>query len=189
MILYHNQRCAGFTLIETIIVVTLSSIMMLTLSLLIYTFNKTSTYHQTAAQSSDSASTILREAESLISPASAVLQSHPFASATYTSTPTSLVLEIPSIDSSGIVIAGVYDYAAFYVVETNAYRLLEANAASKRVSGTKQLSSTIQALTFTYSDADFTNVSTTTVDVQTRVYVQQDSASSRQREQIRLRNH
>lgn len=180
----------GFTLIEVVIVIALSVSVMAALSLLILTFNKTATYDQASAQSSDSASTIMREIESLVAPADAVLQSYTFASGTYTSTSTSLVLEIPSIDSSGNIIANTHDYAAFYTVgTTSAYRLLQPNASSARASGTKLLSSTVSSLTFTYNNSDFTKVSSTTVDVQTQTQVKQDILSDHQREQIWLRNY
>lgn len=186
----HSQTpWRAFTLIETIIVIAIGTCMMVALSLLIYNFNKTSRYQQTLAQSSDSASAVIRETESLALPADAVLQTHTFLSATYTSAAASLVLEIPSIDNSGNVIANTHDYAAFYSVGTNAYRLLEANASSKRVSGTKKLSSTVNSLTFSYNSADFAEVNIVTIDIQTQTQVKQDILSDRQREQIRLRNY
>lgn len=185
----HSRIGRAFTLIETVIVIGLTAIMMTVLSLLIYTFNTSSSYEQTSMQSSVSASAIMREIESLTLPADAVLGAHAFPGGTYTSTTTSLVLEIPSIDSSGNIIAGAHDYAAFYSVGTNAYRLLQSNASSKRGSGTKQLSSTVSALTFTYSDADFAKVSTTTVDVQTQASVKGHIFSDHRREELRLRNH
>lgn len=179
----------AFTLVETIIVIALGVTMMIALGLLIFTFNTISSYEQASSGSSGSASAVVREIESLALPADAVLQTHAFSDSTRTSSSAVLVLEIPSVDSSGNIIASTYDYAAFYVTGTNAYRLLEASASSKRVSGTKQLSSTISALTFTYGSSDFTQVSTTTVDVQTQAKVKQDILTDHRREQIRLRNY
>lgn len=178
----------AFTLIETVIVIAFSASIVLALGLLIYNFNKTSTYQQAFSQSSDSASATMRSLESLVMSATAVLQTHTFPSATYTSSATSLVLQLPSIDSSGNAIANTYDYAVFYVVGTNAYRLIEINALSKRTAGTKQLSSTMSALGFTYNDADFAKVNMVTIDVQTQAHVKQDVLSDHRREQVRLRN-
>jgi len=185
----QSQRQCGFTLIETLIVLAISTIMLIALCVLIYTFNTASSYEQTSIQSSSSASAVIREIQALTLPASGVLQTHTFSGTAYTSTSTSLVLEIPSIDNSGNTIANTYDYAAFYVTGTNAYRLLQANASSARISGTKKLSSYIQSLTFTYNSSDFTQTSIVTADVQTRAMVKQNIISSRQREQVRLRNH
>lgn len=185
---YIKRR--AFTLIETVIVIAISVFVISALGFLIYSFNTISSYEKTSMQSSGSATAIMREIESLALPANAVLQTHTFPNATYTSTPNSLVLEIPSIDSSGNVVENAYDYAAFYVIgTTNAYRLLEANALSARVSGTKQLSSTVSSFTFSYNDTDFTKVSTTTADIQTMARAKQEILTDHRREQIRLRNH
>ncbi len=189
MTFHPPTRQRAFTLIETTIVIAFSISMMAALGLLIYDFDKISTYDRTSAQSSGSANAAIREIELFAFPANAVLQTHTFSSATYTSTSTSLVLEIPSVDSSGNIISGTHDYAAFYVVGTTTmYRLLEANAASKRVSGTKRLSSSINTLTFTYNDSNFTNVHTVTVDLQTQARAKQEILNDHRREQIRLRN-
>ncbi|MDE1919226.1 MAG: type II secretion system protein [Patescibacteria group bacterium] len=184
-----QSAARAFTLLETMIVIALAAGMMTTLGFLIYNFNGTSAYEQTLSQSSGSASAVLREVESLVLPADAVLQTHTFSSTTYTSTSTSIVLEIPSIDSSGNVISSTYDYAAFYTSGTNAYRLLQANASSKRASGTKLLSSSVKTLTFSYNNTDFTKVSSTTVDIQTQAQVKQNTVSDHRREQMRLRNY
>ncbi|MBU6388800.1 hypothetical protein KGQ72_02925 [Patescibacteria group bacterium] len=171
------------------VVVAISVGMMAALGFLIYNFNKTSSYEQTSVESSGSATAVMRDIESLVLPADAVLGAHTFANGTYTSTSTSLVLEIPSIDSSGNIIAGAHDYAAFYIVgTTSVYRLLQPNASSARASSTKQLSSTVSSLTFSYNNADFTKVSSTTVDIQTQARVKQDVLTDHQHEQIRLRN-
>ena len=179
----------AFTLIEMMIVIAVGTAMLLILGVLIFNFNKTAIYQQTLSQSSGSASALMREIKSLTLPATFVLQTHTFSSATHTSSSTALVLEIPSINSSGTVIANTYDYAAFYVVGTKAYRLLEPDALSARASGTKLLSSTISALTFTYNNASFPAISAITADVQTQASTTQEILTDRRTEQIRLRNH
>jgi len=185
----HYRNSAGFTFIETIIVVALSVCMMIALGSLLYSFNSISSFQQASLQSSGSASIILREIESLAFPANAILQTHAFSSASYTSSSTALVLEIPSIDSSGNTIANTHDYAVIYSVGTNVYRLLEANALSARSSGTKKLSSTINTLSFSYDNTDITQASIVTVDVQTQSQVKQNILSDHRNEQIKLRNY
>lgn len=182
-----NHR--GFTLIETLVVSALSVAMLIVLGVLIFNFNKTSNYQQTVVQSSGSASALMREIKLLAFPARAVLQTHVFTSATHTSTSTSLVLKIPSVNSSGNIVANTYDYAALYVVGTKAYRLLEANVLSTRTSGTKLLSSTISALTFTYPSTDFTAVNAFTVEIRTQASTTQNILTDRRIEQIGLRNY
>ena len=179
----------GFSLIEMVIVIAVGTAMLIVLGALIFNFNKTSIYQQTLVQSSGSANALLREIKSLALPANAVLETHTFSSATHTSTTTSLVLRIPSINGSGSVITNTYDYAAFYVAGTKAYRLLEANALSNRTSGTKLLSSTISTLTFTYNNVSFPAVNTITVDIRTQASTTQEMLTDRRIEQIRLRNN
>lgn len=180
---------SAFSLIEMVIVIAVGTAMLIVLGVLIFNFNKTSIYQQTLIQSSGSANALLREIKSLTLPANTVLETHTFSSATHTSTATSLVLKIPSTNSSGTVIANTYDYAAFYVVGTNAYRLLEADALSSRTSGTKLLSSTISTLTFAYNTAAFATVSNVTVDIWTQASTTQEILTDRRVEQIRLRNY
>ena len=184
-----STQQGGFTLIETVIVIALSASMMLMIGVLLFNFSTTSSYQTALTESSGSASALLREIESLTLPASEVLQTYTFSSSTRTSSSTALVLKIPSIDTAGNTITNTYDYAAFYVVGTKAYRLLEANVLSRRTSGTKQLSSTLNALTFTYNNITFSQVTTVTIDIQTRAQTKQQTLNDHRREQIRLRNH
>ncbi len=171
------------------IVIALTVSMMITFGLLIYNFNMAVMYEQTSVESSDSANAILHGIESLALPADAVLQTHVFSDGTATSSSTTLVLEIPSIDGSGNVITNTYDYAEFYVIGANAYLHLEANVLSSRVSGTKLLGSDVNTIIFTYNSSDFTQVNTVMVDIQTRATVKQDTISDHLQEQIRLRNY
>ena len=182
-------RHSAFTLIETVIVIALSLCVVTALSFLLYTFNKALSYGNISTQSYTSAGALLREIESLALSANAVLQTRSFSGTTYTSTTTSLVLELPSIDNSGNVIANARDYVVFYAAGANAYRLLEKNASSARVAGTKLLSSTLDTLAFSYDDTDFAQVRTVTVDIQTRAQVKEETVTSRLYQQIRLRNH
>ncbi len=184
-----RSKQSAFTLIETVIVIAVSLSVMTALTFLLYTFNKASLYGKASTQSYDSAGVLLREIESLTLPANAVLQTHSFSGATHSSSATSLVLELPSIDNSGAVIANAYDYVAFYAAGTNAYRLLEKNALSARVAGTKLLSSTLDALSFAYDNVDFAQVRTVTVDIHTEARVKEEVFTDRLYEQIRLRNH
>ena len=183
------MKNSGFSLIETMIVIALSISMMTALGFLIYNFNTTSSYEKTFMQSSNSASAVMREMATLVVPAHSVLQTHTFSGIPRTSSSTALVVGIPSIDNSGNIITNTYDYAAFYVTGTNMYRVLEANASSRRTSDTKQLSATINSLTFGYDAATAASSTIITVDVQTQATVKGETLSDHRHEQISLRNH
>jgi len=162
--------------------------MMVILGFLIYNFNGTLVSQQKGAESSGSASAVMNESELFILSANSVLGSYTFSSSTHTSSSNALVLEIPSINDVGTIIVNAYDHVAFYTIGNTAYRIMEANASSSRVSGIKQLSSTVSALTFTYDNADIAQASVVTVDVQTRDQVEGNILSDHRHEQVRLRN-
>lgn len=176
-------------MLETVMVVAVSSAVFIALSILILNLYKTSDYYQAVLESSGSAGKFLKEVEFFTLPASAVLQSHAFSDATRTSSSTVLVLELPSIDASGNIISGAHDYAAFYATGTEAYRRLETHASSARTPGTKQLSSTLHALTFSYDNIDFAQVTTVTVDAHMQTLVKSATISDHRQQKIRLRNH
>ena len=178
----------GFTLVETMIVMALSVVMLGALGFLIYSFNSSTSYEQIAARSAESARSVMKEVESLAPVADHILVSHNFSGTIYTSSSSVLILEIPSIDASGSAIASTYDYAVFYVVGTRAYRLLVANAASKRVSGTKQLSDTVSSLSFSYPTADLLLADSVTISVQTSAQSRGKTSVDSRSEELYLRN-
>jgi prepilin-type N-terminal cleavage/methylation domain-containing protein len=179
----------GFTLVETIIVIALSTILMLIVASLVYTFSTASSYEQAVVGSSGSTSAVMHELEALVPPASAVLASHTFASGTYTSSATALVLQIPAVDASGAVVAGAYDYAVFYTVGATAYRLLETSVSSARTPGLKTLGMNLGAVSFTYDTGDLTQARTVTTDARASGVVRQVTLSDERHESLTLRNH
>lgn len=179
----------GFTLVETIIVVGIMAFAMGALTLLYLNFNTVlGTGGALKAVAAD-AGRVMNEAETLILPASAVLSSHSFSGTNYSSGASTLVLELPSIDGTGAVLAGEYDYAVIYQAGSTTMRILAPDSSSARTSGTKKLASTVSTLTFTYDSGDFTAVSKVDVDVQTVTVSKGKATSGRLREQIYLRNH
>jgi hypothetical protein len=179
----------GFTLIETVVVVALSVIALLALVNLFMVFNSIYGYEQAFIASAGSASNTVNALEASVLPAEQVLTSYNFSGTTYTSTTTSLVLQIPSIDSSGNIVSGAKDYVAFYASSTKLYRLVSANAQSVRVSGRTQLSASLLSISFTYDNADVTRSTSVTADVQTRAQYKQQVLQSRLTEQLYLRNY
>jgi len=74
----------------------------------------------------------------------------------YTSSASSLVLQLPSLDSSYNVIAGTYDYIAFYrdaTATTKVFTDTEPGSGSIRVGGKRLMSAYNQTMTFRYNNA------------------------------------
>lgn len=185
---WEKNRLRGFTLIETIITIGLSVVAFIALTNLFIIFNTTYGYQQAFMLAAGSASTAMNSFEETILPAEQVLASHSFNGTAYSSSTTTLVLSLPAIDGSGNIISGTKDYAVFYASSTMLYQLTETGAGSVRLSGLKQLSTTLQSLSFIYDDADFAKVASVLVDMTTQAQFKQQSVQEHLREQLHLRN-
>lgn len=178
----------GFSLIEATIVMGISATALIALVNLFLLFNSTYGYQQAFLSAAGSSGAAINAIEAAVLPASQVLASRDFSGTTYSSATTTLVLELPAIDSSGNILVGVRDYIAFYASSTTLYRLTQAGAGSVRPSGIKQLSTTLNTLSFTYDDADFTKVTNVSVDLRTQARFKQQTADGHVRGRFFLRN-
>ncbi len=184
-----TNKKTGFTLIEMLVVVALSATIMLALSVLFYNFYNLSGYQEASIQSTGSVNTVMRGAESLVLPADAILESHDFSGTLYNSTPSSLVIEIPSTTISGDDVPNTYDYAVIYVVGTDVYRLLETSQQSARIPGMKLLGTSITSLTFSYNADTYASSTAVTLGVKTAIKEKENIVSDHLSEQLWLRNH
>lgn len=178
----------GFTLIETVVVIAISVIALAALVNLFLIFNTTYGNQQAFMAAAGSAGGAMNAFEAAIMPADHVLASHSFSGTTYSSGATVLVLSLPVVDGSGNIITGVEDYIAFYSSSAKLYRLTQAGTGSVRVSGLKELSSTLNSISYTYDNADFTKVTNVTADVVTQAQFKQKTVQGHLNEQMYLRN-
>lgn len=188
MIPYPTRASRAFTLLEVVIVLALFSVMFLAVIRFFVNYNTSYIFERAVTNSSSSAGTLMSEIQNAALPADQVLTSHSFGGTTYSSATSTLVLELPSIDSAGVIIAGDYDYIAFYTDGTRAYEIVEANASSGRASRTRLLSDSLNALTFSYDNASFPSVTNVTVDVTTQAAYGSRTTQSHLREQVYLHN-
>jgi len=179
----------GFTLIETTIVIGLTVLITAAIGNFYINFNSVLGSDGGIMSVASGAGKIVNEAETMILPANQVLASYVFSGTTYTTSATTLVLELPAIDSSGNRITGKYDYAVFFVSGTTSYRIMQADSSSNRISGKKQLSTTVDTLTFAYDNVDFTKVKKVDIDVQTKVVIKGKAVIGHLHKQVYLRNH
>ncbi len=178
----------GFTLIESVITIGISVVALIALVNMFFVFNSIYGYQQAFIATAGSAGRALSALEASVLPAETVVASHSFSGTIYTSTTTTLVLSLPSVDGTGTIVSGAKDYVAFYASSTELFRLVLADARSTRQSGSTRLSATLDALSFTYDNADFTKVTNVIADVQTRAQYKQQTARAHVREQMYLRN-
>jgi len=178
----------GYTLVEIIIVLGISTLILLAIVNLFIVFNTIYGYQQAFIATAGSNGTAMNALEAAILPADLVLASHDFSGIPYASGVTTLVLQLPAIDVSGNIITDTKDYVAFYTSSGSLFRITAAGVGSVRVSGLKKLSTTLNSLTFTYDNADFAQVTNITADITTQTSYKQQVVQSHLSRQWYLRN-
>jgi hypothetical protein len=136
----------GFTIIEILVTMGLFVLMIAALVLLYQGYGTLFVSEQTSFWMKTSANIAVTEIEHATLQANRILASYTISGTTYTTGPSTLVLELPSTDASGGVISGAFDHVVFYVSGTVLYRLIEANPASQRQNGTKRLCDSLSTL-------------------------------------------
>jgi hypothetical protein len=179
----------GYTLVETVIVIALSVVALTALVNLFLIFNTIYGYQRAFIATAGSSGAALNALQIAVLPAEAVLASHAFTEAAYASATSTLVLKLPSVDGAGNIVSGASDYIVFYASSTALYRLVEADAASARSSGTTKLSGTLSSLTFTYDAANPSDASEVSADIVTQTLFKDQLVRSHLKEAWRLRNH
>lgn len=183
-----KRKNKGFTIAETLVAAGIISILTLVLIQFLLGYNKSFGIFNANVDVSSSAGRVITETSAAAREASAVLASRLFSDTTYTSSATSLVLQLPSVDATGAAIFGKYDYIAFYLEGANAYKRTEVDVASTRPAGVKLLSETVNSLTFTYDNANFALVQKIDIDIETEKQVKDEVSESHLRQQVYLRN-
>lgn len=184
----NKKRECGFTLIEVSTVVFIFALIVLAIFTLYANYKDLLGTQGALIDTAGSASAVITDIQSSLLQADHVVASHSFSGTDYISTSTSLVLELPSRTSGGDIVAGSYDYVAYYASSTALYRVIEAAAESSRQSGTRSFSHTLKTISFTYDTGAFASVSKVTVDITTEEVVKQKSTTAHLNQQMYLRN-
>lgn len=178
----------GFTLIEIMVSTFIFVMIMIVLFNIYKGYYTVFDIQQARTAVNGSASTVIKEFGRVARQADHVAGSHVFSGVTYTSGVGVAVFELPSLDSSGDIIAGTYDYIAFYATSTSSYVITDAGSGSARGNGTRHLSDTLNTLTFTYSTSTMANATSTDIDVLTQKIVRGQTLQAHLHQTVRLRN-
>jgi hypothetical protein len=183
-----NGKNLGFTVIEILIVVGIAGVLLLALVGLFIGYNNYFGYLQSSIDVPQSAGLVITAVENAVRQADQILSSRSFSGTIYVSDTNGLVLELPSVDSSGNILAGKHDYIAFYKSDTEIYSLTEADVSSVRISSLKKLSDTANSLVFTYDNADVTLAQKVDVSIQNSKQIRDQIIQSNLHQQVYFRN-
>jgi type II secretory pathway component PulJ len=183
-----KRTVSGFTLIEVTIVIALFIIILLALMQFFVSYNTRFALDQAQVATASSAGTAMASLAEDVRVADDIVATHTFSGTTYTTGTNVLVLELPSIDSTGTVITTTSDYIAYYLSNGMIYRVIAADAGSARHSGTKELSDSGNSLSFTYSNADPTLASSVVVDIVTSKVNRGETIQTHLTNTLHLRN-
>jgi type II secretory pathway pseudopilin PulG len=184
----NRSNKSGFSLIEALFASAILVFILVAFVVLYVNFFKFYNRQQAEMKIGDSARNAVKELQSAALQANKIAASHDFSGTVYSTDQDTLVLEIPSIDGSGNIISGKYDYAVFYVTGENLYKLTEADASSSRPSNLKQLSESISTITFTCNNPDLALANKVDADIQMETSLSGQTISYHLYQQIYLRN-
>ncbi|HTM68968.1 MAG TPA: prepilin-type N-terminal cleavage/methylation domain-containing protein [Candidatus Binatia bacterium] len=169
----RGPRNAGFTLIEMMVSLAVMTVMLIIVTQ-IFIADYDIVQRQIARTDVDTGTSLaVRTISQLARGAIAVLGTQTVNGTSYTSSSSVLVLKMPSVSSSGAVLANTYDYVAFArdgSDPTKLYADVQAASGSVRISLRRLLSPDVSLLTFRYNASDITKatrVETYLVDVAT----------------------
>ncbi len=157
----------GFTIVEVVVVIGIFALLMVVILNLLVWNQRLFGLHQSETQTTGSARSVMNSLERYVAQTSQIQTSRTISGVTYTTDADTLVLQIPAYDSSGTLITSTYDYAVYNLSGTALTHILETAGSSDRNNRTVQLSDTVKTLSFTYNNADVTQASTVTIDLQT----------------------
>ncbi len=156
---------AGFTMVETVFVVGLTVFLLFAMQSLYFSFIRLASEESAEYAARASAGGVLRTAENIVLPADRVLASHTFSTGTYTTGAETLVVRIPAIDAAGTIVPAVYDYAVIYQSGSSALLRIEASPRGFRQTRERTIGSSVTDLTFSYNNADVTQATSVTTDI------------------------
>lgn len=167
MCLSLKKATKGFTLLETIIYISISIMMIVVISEIFVnqsSLGQKRTFQSDVERSSGAGIEVIKTASQ---GAMSVVLSRSFGGTAYTSDEDTLILQLPSIDASDNIISGSYDYMVFFIDPSDSTLLkitTEAAAGSVRGSNTRIVSNFVSSVEFRYNKvnvADSTSIDAT----------------------------
>lgn len=179
---------AAFTLVELLVIIAIATSVLAALAYLYLVNNRVILLQYVSISAATSITTLFDSVRDVALQADRVVVSHNFGGNTYSSGSTTVIFELPSIDTSGTIIVGSYDYIGYVMNGNSVYRYADIASGSSRRSGTKLLTTSLTNLTITYDSADFATVTTTTLSATTSVSYAGNAFTAHERQTFILEN-
>jgi prepilin-type N-terminal cleavage/methylation domain-containing protein len=144
----------GFTLIEVVLVIVLFTMLSLAVMDMYSGQNKIFNFQSSELIITNDARMALDEIDNYVRGSNRVLAAYD----TYTTGASTLILQMHSLDATGIMIPGTFDTVLFYMDGSKLMRKLIPDASSSRQASEKMLADNVTSLTFTYNNADISLV-------------------------------
>ncbi len=143
----------GFTLIETVIVLSIFAVASIVIGSIYISHSKFYTLESAAADIKTQKSIFTRNFKETAESANSIMASYIFNSVARASSSSTAVVKLPAIDAGGNIIADKFDYAAFYREDKKIYLETSADAASARKNLKRLIADAAQSLVFRYDAA------------------------------------
>jgi type II secretory pathway component PulJ len=184
--LHRTQN--GFTIIEVVIVIGLSTILLIGLMQLYEWHQRSFLFEEAKVLTTTDVRKTMQSMSEYIAQASSIQASRAFGTTTYTTGSQVIVLQVPSINASDTVIANTYDYIAFHLTNGEVYQIIEPASGSTRQVVNRRLADNVQTFTLTYDNATPASASAVTIDIVATISTRAGEASTSLSDTIFLRN-
>ena len=150
---YKLQANKGFTLIETLVAMTIFVVASIIIGSLFVSHTRLYKVQEAVGTMKLHKTLFSKHLQKIGGMAKAIIPSGTIGGILYTSSSSTVVFQIPSINANSDTIPNTYDYVAFYRESNNLYMETNADAKSQRKNIKQQISGSIDSLIFRYDNA------------------------------------
>ena len=143
----------GFTLIETLIAISILVVASIIIGSLFVSHSKLYVMQEQAGSMKIQKTLFAKHLQEKGGAAKSVIASRTFSSIPRTSSTSTVIFQIPAIDASGDIISGTYDYIVFYCESDNLFMETDADALSNRKDIKQKVAGKVDSVTFRYDNS------------------------------------
>ncbi len=184
----NTSTTRAFTIIEILVVLFIAALCSISVVAIYSNYMGVYAQQQVYIDLAQSTSATVSSVDTFARQADSIVSSYVYSGTTYTTGSTTVVFEVPSINSSGDIISSTYDYVVIYATSTSIYRIISAGSGSSRTTGTVALADNVSNLSLTYDNASLSSATKIDVDVVTQSTVHGQTLQSHLHQQSYLRN-